>query len=698
LTQAGVLLGTVGYMSPEQARGEAVGPPSDVFAFGCILYEALTGRRAFAGHTEGDVLQQIRSGEPVPLERLSPRTPGPVRRLVARCLAKDPGERYASGQELARAVQDCIRVVSRAPLWRVVAPLALLLAALIIGISVGRSGVDPGPPSAGPRMTAPRITRLTNTGRVRAATVSPDGKYVAFVSVEAKGQCIWLQQVGASGAARIVPAGPSSLLAPTFSPDGRHLFFVGVAPGTRVGVLYRIPLLGGTPREVLRDVDSNPAFSPDGARLAFHRFYDDTGRSVLLVASADGAGERAIAERRVPAQYGAWISWSPDGRRLAALARSPGLRNTIAVVDPATGREHAVTQDTWALVFGLTWTPDGSGLLLAGRRHAGGASRIWRVAYPSGTSDVLLQDPVNYASITVASDGSQLAAVQGDSITSLWVAPAGDPGQARQISVGSGGYQRVAWMPDGRLLYTSRESGRFDVWAVDPRGGEPRQLTAESGTNMSAQATPDGTHIVFVSDREGGFALWRMRSDGTDVRRLTAGPSDSLPCVTADGRWVVFQRFIGNTPSLWKVSIEGGEAVRVTRGAATDPALAPDGTLAFLRWRGEGERLRWFVMVRPMEGGRAREAFEVPPGAGLLSFVPGDRALSYVAGRGRSRNVLVRPLAGGPPRAVTGFRSKTIRSYAWSRDGKEIACVRATAVADVVLVTGLPLLGAARAR
>jgi Tol biopolymer transport system component/tRNA A-37 threonylcarbamoyl transferase component Bud32 len=692
-TEAGTLMGTTGYMSPEQVRGETVDARSDIFSMGAILYEVLTGRHPFAGGSVLDTLHHIVYSEPPPVRELSSSISPELQRILRRCLAKDPEERYQSIKDLAIDLREAARPDAAEPAappapavrgrWLV---LGLLLAAVLAGVVWGgyRALQRPAP---APRQN--RIVRLTNNGRSINAAISPDGKYVAHVVWDLGRQSLWVRQVATTSNIQVVPPKQMRYAGLTFSPDGNYIYYVAQNENVPTGIVYRIPVLGGDPRKLVVDADSPVTVSPDGRRIAFMRFMPNAGECGVFVSGADGTGERKLASLKGGDQYGR-VAWSPDGKRIAT-SRSLGKGRSVRIVtlDVETGAETPIHRELWYRVAGLAWLGDGSGLLVAGTDKSSRPSQIYELSYHGGKARRISNDANEYAGVGVTADSRTLVTVQADAVSNLWIVPVDDPSRRRPITSGGGKYRDVSWTRDGHLLVSSREGGNWDIWSIDVDGRNAKQLTADAASNSVATASPDGRSIVFVSDRAGNAQLWKMDRDGGNQRPLTFGIEEQFPSFTPDGAWVVYSSASKGKFTLWKVPAAGGTPVQVSARFSFGPEVSPDGRfIAFTDISDDvSQPIRFGIM--PIEGGPLKASFVYPPTSiTQVHWRPDGKALSLITHRGGKSNIFVQPLAGGPGQEVTRFRSDSIGSFAWSPDGKEIACVRGLPVNDVVLMSG----------
>jgi Tol biopolymer transport system component/DNA-binding winged helix-turn-helix (wHTH) protein len=573
-------------------------------------------------------------------------------------------------------------------------------AALVYAIY--RTSVQPDVERARPQAPAfptMKLTRLPVTGAVTEAVISPDGNYLAYVANEPgrQRQGVWVRQVEAASNTQqiIAPAEGTFYGALVFSPDSQHLYYGVAQEGSHPPALFRVPVLGGPAVKVLSDGFDGPVtFSPDGRQLAFVR--GQFGQDItLVVADADGANEHAIVTRKAPDFFGL-PAWSPDGKSLACVygstesfdGSSPALGVTAFQISD--GAERRVTEPRWTDVRQLSWLPNGSGLVLSAAEAELSPAQIWTLSLPSGEVRRVTNDLNTYLGASVTADGSALVTVQTDRVPNVWVAPGGDVARARQITTGSGkfdGYYGLSWAPDGRVVYASMAGGGWDIWTMNADGTGQRQLTAGARSNYGPSVSPDGRHVVFVSNRAGGaFNIWRMDADGSNPLRLTSGRGENFPHVTPDGRSVVYATTGGGQDAaVWKVSIDGGEPVRLTSRPASWPFVSPDGK-SFVCTYGEAPFSANRLAVIPIEGGEPVKIYEVAPTFRANTvWLPDNRGIAYLDARTGTANVWMQPLAGGKPAQLTNFTTDNVASFDWSRDNRLVA-TRSVETTSVVLI------------
>ncbi len=719
LTGEGKIMGTVAYMSPEQAEARSVDQRSDVFSLGVILYEMAIGDRPFKGDTQLSVLSAILRDTPPLVTDVKHGLPRDLGRIIRRCLAKDPEDRYQTAKDLRNDLRglredltsgDHSAVAAPSPPARASSRTVLAAAAVILiaGAAVAGWRVwagDAAESSAAARarpFASVALTRLTTTGTAGLAAISGDGRYVAHVVTTERGPGLWLRQVATSSNVEIVPPAEVRFAGVAFSPDSNYVFYVVYKQGTNFASLFQVPVLGGGTRELLYDIDSAPAFSPDGARFAFVRGIPNEG-AAIMIAAADGSGVRELARRTAPNAYQLGlqtVAWSPDGTRLAAAGVDrAALTGRIVLIDAASGIEQPLGDSDWRIVRSLAWLPDGSGLIV-NAQEAGGETTIaqlWQVSYPGGAVRPMTTDLSGYSGLSLSSDGRTLVTVRGEQRSSIWLSGDGTPDSFRAIATSAGaddGVFGMAWVADGRLLYTSSASGNSDIWIMNADGTGRVQLTTDRGDDRAPSATPDGRYVVFVSNRGGARGIWRMTIGGSEQTRLgtdVLNVSPWTPFVSPDGRWVTYTN---EQLTNLKIPIEGGTPVSVfdvPAGQALpqlpqsfhDPALSPpDGRLIMGHYQGaQGERL---VIMPANDPGRPTL---FPDTFVSAQWAADGRSVVYIDNRRQMGNLWRQPAAGGPPVQLTQFDGQQIFRFAYARDGRQLAVSRGATISDVVLLT-----------
>lgn len=335
-------------------------------------------------------------------------------------------------------------------------------------------------------------------------------------------------------------------------------------------------------------------------------------------------------------------------------------------------------------------------LIVSGTDFGTTQSQIWQITYPQGRVQRLTNGLNDYRDLDISADGRSLIGVQTEAQVNIWITPNGTVGQPKQITAGIGQYNGVrgmAWTPDGRIAYVSRQSGSQDIWIMNADGSKPRQLTTpEMRADVYPAITPDGKAIVFVSTRNGSSNLYRMALDGTGQTQLTSGVSDEFPAISSDGRSVIYTATGSTLYTLWRVPVEGGPSVQLTDRLSQWPAASPDGKWIACWYRAETKQ-PWRLALLPTNGGPPAKLLDLPATADSalpVRWLPphgteNAGAICFVDTRNGISNLWSYALTDGALKQLTEFSSEHIFWFDISRDGKQIATSRGTLINDVLL-------------
>jgi Tol biopolymer transport system component len=337
-----------------------------------------------------------------------------------------------------------------------------------------------------------------------------------------------------------------------------------------------------------------------------------------------------------------------------------------------------------------------SGLLVIAGDHPG-SSQVWILSYPDGEQRRITNDLNGYRAIGRTADGKKFTTVQNSGLVNIWIAPEGNATRAIQLPTGNIGFfgspgNSVAWVPDGRLVFISNESGALDIWIMDAKGQNRKQLTSNAGQNVNPQVSPDGRYIVFSSNRDGRRNIWRMDINGNNLKRLTDGIGDGVPAVSADSQWVFYSSLSDGKPTLWKIGIDGGTSVQITSNVAAAPAMSPDGKYVAYLFPDSPDPLAPpnRIAIMPVEGGEPVKIFEYPAigtVAPSVHWAPDGKAITYTANANNVSNIWSQPIEGGAPKQLTDFKDSLITGFAWSFDGKTLVTTRGVLMRDAVLIS-----------
>jgi serine/threonine protein kinase len=766
-TLPGTVMGSARYMSPEQARGREVDARTDVWSLGVVLYEMLIGRVPFDGETTADTIAAVVYKEPEPLGELMPNLPPELMRIVRKALQKDRDERYQDIRDLALDIKEllselehansggrsgasisspnfsenptmihrtvsadhrteghtaaasgafsgAVSGISQAPVRSALGALAVILLLTVLALGF-YSWYGSGSGLAADAFARPQITRIDTDGHAMLPAMSPDGKYVAYVSGEFGSRSLVVRQLATDSTITLVPATNLNLQSISFSPSGDHVYFTETNSDQLLSTLYQVPTLGGSPKKLVEDVDGAITFSPDAKRFAFIRYVPKTNSDVVVVVDAETL-ERSELISTAGTDYHFFVNrlaWSPDGEFILAGAghRQSGFVTGMDVVSipVAGGGVRALNTRQFFTVNNMAWFADGSGFVFTGRVNQNDPTQIWLATYPGGELHQVTNDFNDYLDLGIAADGKTIVTVKGDTTGSLWKYSIADKTavQLTSDSRNTEGKYGVIQRPDGSLLFTRSAGKEADIWQADAEGKNAEVFFKETGFSIDPVLTRDGRFIVFNLQKDKQSRIWRMNADGTGAVPLTEENPDFVdfsPQVTPDGKTVIFQRQIANQDrfKLMKVSIDGGTAEvfyeSETRGVF-NPRISPDGErIAFTSYdlATFGKQLH----VASLDGaafGRIEHDIEHNLINGFM-WSPDSSELTILTNRGGVQNLWRQPLDGGPATQITDFKSGRIFNFQWAPDGRSLLIARGSTTNDLIVIRDSPEDGPAVTR
>lgn len=590
--------------------------------------------------------------------------------------------------QAARATSSAeyaVSAIKRHKMVAVIAVASLLIVATALALGLYKlSGRKNAP------FQSVKIVKLTNTGHVGAAAISPDGKYVAYTVREGDQQSIWILHLATRSGAQIVSRADVSYHPPTFSSDSNYIYYMATIKSSP-SALYQVPVLGGTPKKIIENINTPISFGPGDQQFAFMRITQQAIQ--LIIANADGTSERVL--KSTPLEGNHFFgppAWSPDGRLIACSYAVGDSSMTLVGMSTADGSMRPLSSRRWIRVDHAAWLADGSGLVtnVVEQNQPGQTSgQIWYVSYPEGSARRISNDTNNYGigSLSITADASSIVSLQFEAFANIFIAPTDDVTRTKQITPGTGRRDEIfslSWTPDGKLIYSSIASGHPQLWVMNADGSGNKNLTDTSGDG-DGTVSRDGHYIVFTSGRYGAFSVWRMDIDGGNPKQLTAGGPDRNAQVSPDGRWVIYDRgFLGN---LWKVSIDGGTPTRLTDKLSQYPAISPDGKFIACEYR-ESDKSPARIAIIPFEGGAPVKGFDTSEEIDLpLRWSADGRTILYATLRGAASRLWSQPLDGGPPKQLADFSPDQVFSFALSNDGRQLAFARGAVTRDIILIT-----------
>ena len=537
------------------------------------------------------------------------------------------------------------------------------------------------------------LTNLTTTGNVACSAISPDGKFVAYAVTETpQRSSLWLMQLASLNAQQIVAPAELQYHAMTFSPDGQFIYYVAREPQLP-RTLFRVSVLGGASKKLLDNVQTAISFSPNGSRFVFRRSLDGRREAVLFAANADGSGEKELASVKFPEGIGD-PAWSPDGNIIAcAIGQADGSASaSVVAVRANDGAIKPMSAQRFRWIGQLAWMPDSSGVMMVASQDQNQTRQVWQLDYATGEVHRVTRDSNTYNRLSLSADGKTILVTQVKQVTNVWMIPRNEPQRAEQITFGAGGYRgRLAWTPEGRIVFDSEAANATTISVMNADGSNQKLLLGEQPNKAYAgrvHVSPNGRYVVFASEATGTRHIWRMDKDGSNLTQLTNGDGEDSPYCSPDNRWVVYTRLERkgiDRPTIWRVSIDGGQPQQLTHEFTSNPAVSPDG-----KWVACGysaPNTPWGLAIYPFDGGAPVKIFPHSiEGFPLIRWTPDSRFLTYDDNPIGPAKLWLQPLEGGEPKLLAEFASDRIFGFDWSPDGERLAVVRGLWATNIVLI------------
>lgn len=716
-TEDGMLVGTIQYMSPEQALGKNLDGRTDLWSLGVVLYEMVCGELPFRAATQAGTFDEILHKHPILPTELNAEISFELENIILKLLEKDPDLRYQRAADLLVDLKrlrrsfgengDSLEITNpsletrptthiKAALTRRNRNSVFLFAVALFLIALSGLGFAfyyfNSLKTEADNFQNAQITSLTNLGKVSDAALSPDGKYIVYATDEGATQTLWLKQTATGSNVRVIPPSEVIYQGLAISPDDTWIYY-NVWDRKSVGQIFRVPVLGGASQKVAHDAMPGVSVSPDGKRLLFIRHADEPRQFFLLTIGTDGSDERQIDTN--PDTFVSSPRWSPGGETVAYGAgrhvEGRTIQQIVEVAANAGGEQKVVfeSRDENFLLSDFVWLPDKTGFLASVLKKDQAQPQIWKIGYADNGLEQITKGFTGYNNLSVTADGKKLLSLQFDYLSSLWIVSAENPAQNRRLTDGRLEGLGVSWTPDDRLVYGSNVSGNFEIWSMNSDGSGKKQLTFDNFFKVNPCVSGDGKYIFtnILNDPNAGRA--RMDIDGRNFQIM--GKTWNAACAQSAPEVFYLSNPSPKEVKLFRETPERQSPEAVLSMDVISYAVAPDAKqIAYVFW--DKEKKGYGYEILSLETGKVKK-FELPLTAVQkfadsqfsLQWTPDGKNLSFVNNEEGYANVWLLPLSGSEPKRITNFNDNFIYSFAWSKDGEKLAVTRGMATVDAVL-------------
>ncbi|MBI1760677.1 MAG: protein kinase [Acidobacteria bacterium] len=713
-------IGKARYLSPEQIRGEKPTPQSDIFSLGILVYELFSSQLPFPGKSIEEVCHNILNTEPEPLTLENHEVPPAVNPILMKALAKNPAQRYRTAAEFAAALRQLAVEEKTAELARSKGKLKKdnegaeeletqswlellkellkklqkqLIISLIFAITAAAFGLTyyyrKDQNFKLPEELLP-FTKITTSGKVLEAVLSPDGKGLAYLVEDGPRQNLLYQNLKDRRDRLIYSTKDTEIGGLTFSRFNDFVYFVKSAPAP--SELYKVPITGGVTPKILANIASPVTTSPSNQQIAFVR--QNGAESQLVSYDLKNQTENVITTRQSPTQFVAsGPAWSQDGKLIACAVKkaTDDLTFDIVLIDVEGGIEKPFVSGPWVEISRLAWMAGDEGLLVNGRTLEAQQWQIWRILRATGEVRAMTNGVNDYRGLSLTNDRRLALSVNFVRDVVLWL---GTSDSAQQLTIGQDdGVSGLAWAGNHQLIYTSRANHRDELWLKKTDSTPTQFLKTFWPPNSRAVLNPIGTatgqSAIFAAVVGDQAQLWQGDLSGDNkMQQLTNGQVTLFPQLSSDGGTLFYSLLANGRASIAKRKLSNGETAVLLEGHAWGGVVSPDGSRMACNFFDEASN-SWKLLVAPVAGGAPAVKFDLPGTAHrLLRWLPDGSGIAYPVTQRGVTNLWKQPLDGSAPSTLTTFTKHRIYNFAWSPDGQQLAVSRGRRISDAVTISG----------
>ena len=534
---------------------------------------------------------------------------------------------------------------------------------------------------------------LLSSGDLLETVVSPDGKYLAVVEKRGTADAIFLRQIESGNMIEVLPKSNLLVNGVAFSPKSDHIYYSayegGKTVGPRIGKLYKIPILGGAPQEIISDIDSPVAISSDSTRIAFVRNDLKGKKTSIITANIDGKGERTLATSELNGYSTSGVSFSPNGKMIAASAvdienKAPAR---LVTVDTETGEQTFVGEMSWLWIGRSTWLKDSSGIALVayGTESPNITDEIWFVSYPEGKGRLIANGLRGVNGISVTDDLSSIVATRSNRINTAFIAPVDNIDRSEEIAKTAKEEALLTlgakWDNEGKIVFAKTQNGNADIWVMDADGSNQRQITSDKSADFRPILTAEGKYIYFLSNRGGSTNIWRVDRNGENPKQITKNGNVGSPSVSLEGDAVYYIARSTSKPrgALWRVGAEGENPKQITTARTYGARVSPDGKYVFCYYPEKDKDpedfqfpLRYTVLS--VETGEIVSQYaslrnrRLP----LVEWAPDSKSFLYVDTIGKKQTLYRQKIDGGESVKLKEWNGQSVFQLAISQDGERL--------------------------